>query len=278
MKSVRAKPTAPAEDRTLAETAYRRLRGDLIAGRFLPGARLRSNELQAHYELGLSPLREALLRLASEGFVMAEGQRGFAVAPVSLAELEDLTRVRQRIEAIALSEAIAHGDADWEANILAAYHRLAREPMPADPRDAAGALGWELKHRAFHDALIAACHSPWLLRFHAQLVDHSERYLRARLFDRPRDDTALQPRRGGDEHRAIMQAVLDRDVGKAVSLMDQHITRTAQAAAQWIAASAVDKAAPGRKVARARARPAAGAASARAFAGQRVSLGRSSGS
>lgn len=235
-----ASPAPPdaAPAKTLADAAYRRLRADLIAGRLAPSARLRSNELQARYGLGLSPLREALLRLASEGFVVAEGQRGFTVAPVSLAELADLTRTRQQIEAVALTASIARGDADWEAAILAAYHRLAREPMPSDPANAEAALGWELKHRAFHDALIAACDSPWLLRFHAQLVDHAERYLRARLFNTGarKPAAAAAPRAGGDEHRAIMNAVLARDGAKAVSLMNAHIDRTARFAAQWLQA------------------------------------------
>lgn len=236
MKTPLPGPTASPPDKTLADVAYRMLRADLIAGRLTPGARMRTNELQARYGLGLSPLREALLRLASEGFVVAEGQRGFAVAPVSLTELADLTRTRQQIEAIALTESIARGDADWEATIVAGYHRLSREPMPSDPSDAEAALSWELKHRAFHDALIAACASPWLLRFHAQLVDHAERYLRARLFDRSKlvPDKAL--RDANAEHHAIMGAVLARDTAKAVGLMNAHIDRTARAAAQWLQA------------------------------------------
>lgn len=239
--------SVPAADRTVAETAYRHLRGDLIAGRFKPGARLRMNELQACYGLGLSPLREALLRLASEGFVISEGQRGFSVTPVSLGELKDLTSMRQRIEAMALTDAIANGDADWEAAIMAAYHRLAREPLPTDSRDTEATLGWELKHRAFHDALVAACGSPWLLRLRTQLADHSERYLGARLFDRRPGSAVLPPRRrAADEHGALMQAVLAHDTAKALSLMDQHIGRTAQAAGQWLQAPPAPSA-PARK-------------------------------
>lgn len=236
MKTALPGPTPSPPDKTLADLAYRMLRADLIAGRLAPSARLRTNELQQRYGLGLSPLREALLRLASEGFVVAEGQRGFAVAPVSLAELADLTRTRQEIEAIAIEQSIAHGDADWEAAMLAAFHRLSREPMPSNPADAEATLAWELKHRAFHDALIAACGSPWLLRFHAQLVDHAERYLRARLFYGAKSVPTKAPRDANAEHQAIMNAVLARDTAKAVSLMNAHIDRTARAAAQWLQA------------------------------------------
>lgn len=233
--------TQSVAGKTLAEDAYRLLRGDLIAGRLSPATRLRSGMLQARYGLGLSPLREALLRLAGEGFVVVEGQRGFAVAPVSLSELNDLSRTRRRLEAVALSEAISKGDANWEAEIIAAYHRLARQPMPTDASPAEDILTWDLRHRAFHDALIAACDSPWLIRLRSQLVDHLERYVRARLFNQP-GNLAASPLGGAqpDEHEAIMKAVLERDVMEATALLDRHIEQTAAAAAQWFSARGID--------------------------------------
>lgn len=232
MKSINtdaAPDLAASSEKTRAELAYKLISKDLLAGRFEPSARLRLNELKLRYDLGLSPLREALLRLASEGLVIAEGQRGFAVAPVSLSELTDLTRTRQQIEALALSEAIAQGDADWEADILSAFHRLSRAPLPSSADDLDTAMNWEQRHRAFHDALVAACDSPWLLRFHSQLLDHSERYRRLRMFNPPQ--TMTDPTRNRDaEHREIMDAVLERNATKACELMRAHLQRTAEAA------------------------------------------------
>ena len=202
-----------ATDKTLAEIAYKRIREDLLAGSLGASTRLRVNELKERYGLGLSPLREALLKLTSEGFVIAEGQRGFAVAPLSLGELADITQTRQHIEAIALSESIDKGDADWEAAIMSAFHRLSRAPLPNGPSDAQAILNWEQKHRAFHDSLIVACASPWMIGFHSQLVDHSERYRRARLFSTV---PATQIARDIEmEHRAIMESVLSRDKQRA---------------------------------------------------------------
>jgi DNA-binding GntR family transcriptional regulator len=221
-----------ATDKTLAEIAYKRIREDLLAGSLGASTRLRVNELKERYGLGLSPLREALLKLTSEGFVIAEGQRGFAVAPLSLGELADITQTRQHIEAIALSESIDKGDADWEAAIMSAFHRLSRAPLPNGPSDAQAILNWEQKHRAFHDSLIVACASPWMIGFHSQLVDHSERYRRARLFSTV---PATQIARDIEmEHRAIMESVLSRDKQRACELMRDHLQRTATAAAQGL--------------------------------------------
>lgn len=223
-------------DKTLAERALRLLRDDIMAARLAPDTKLRMVELQQRYGLGISPLREALLRLASEGLVVVEGQRGFAVASVSLAELEDLTRARVRLEAAILAEAVERGDADWEAGMLAAFHRLSRTPLPQDSQDTEAMALWEERHRGFHQALVAGCDSPWLLRLHNQLTEHSERYRRVRLFHSVAP--AQLVRNVNDEHQALMQALLDRDAARAAALMKEHLERTAQAVASlWQAES-----------------------------------------
>ena len=131
---------AAASARTLASQAQELLRKDILSGQLAPGQRLRTKDLQARYGLGLSPLRESLQRLSAEGMVVNDAQRGFAVAPVSVAELEDLTLARTSLESVMLPMAITKGSADWEAEILAAFHRLSRTslhsirrrwPMPA---------------------------------------------------------------------------------------------------------------------------------------------------
>ena len=63
--------------RTVAESTYQRLRQDILWGRFAPGSPLRSDELRSRYDVGISPLREALTRLTSERLVTSIGQRGF---------------------------------------------------------------------------------------------------------------------------------------------------------------------------------------------------------
>ncbi|MDB5964820.1 MAG: csiR [Polaromonas sp.] len=218
---------APEPDKTLADRALRLLREDILAVRLAPDTRLRVAELQKRYGLGISPLREALLRLVSEGFVVAEGQRGFAVASVSLAELEDLTRARIRLEGVLLAEAIALGDADWEAGVVAAFHRLSRASLPLDLHDLDATAHWEACHRAFHDALVAGCGSPWLLRMHAQLADHSKRYRRIRLFHSV--PPSQLERSVNDEHQDLMRAVMDRDAPRAVALAQSHLNNTASA-------------------------------------------------
>ena len=222
-----------ANARTLANQAQELLRRDILSGTLAPGERLRTKDLQARYGLGLSPLRESLQRLSAEGMVVNDAQRGFAVAPVSGAELRDLTVARTALESTMLPMAMQLGGADWEGDIVAAFHRLSRTPLPNDPAALVDASLWELRHRSFHHALVAGCGSPWLLRLHGQLVDQSERYRKIRILHHL--ESQAQVRDVNAEHQAVMDAVLRRDAAQAVALMTQHLVATSDATARLMA-------------------------------------------
>ena len=80
---------------TLALSAYSALREEILNGTLLPGTKLRIRDLCERYSMGLSPLREALSRLASEGLAVQSAQRGFAVASLSLQDLAELVRTKK---------------------------------------------------------------------------------------------------------------------------------------------------------------------------------------
>ena len=84
-----AQPSMSAGD-----SGYRRIRSDIIFGVLTPSGRLKLDSMKEDYGLSVSTLREILNRLASEGFVVAEGQRGFEVAPVSIQNLRELAQLR----------------------------------------------------------------------------------------------------------------------------------------------------------------------------------------
>jgi GntR family transcriptional regulator, carbon starvation induced regulator len=235
--------------RTVADAVHGRLRADLMGGRYAPGEALRLEPLMARYGCGISPLREALNRLAADRLVRAVGQRGFQAAPVTLAEMWDVMRLRQKLEGEALAMSIETGDARWESEILAAFHRLAKSPPPG--HDRADPDAWERSHRDFHGALIAACSSEWLLHFIGILYGHTERYRRIR-FERTMPRKLVRDVEA--EHRALMDAVLARDKRRAVKLLTEHLDKTANFIAREFAAAESSEAAPRR---RARARAAA---------------------
>src|SRR5579883_2348182 len=115
--------------RSLVEDVYEAVRSDIMLGRRLPSSRLQVNDLAEEHGVSLSVVREAVTRLASEDLVEATPQRGFRVRSLSIAHMEDLTWVRTQLETLALRESIATGDVGWEADLVAAHHRLAATPM-----------------------------------------------------------------------------------------------------------------------------------------------------
>lgn len=213
------RPRQPGQ--TVTTLVVERLRADILGVQFQPGDKLRFRELRARYGVGISPLREALTRLAADGIVVLEDQRGFRVAPVSRADLEDVTRLRQQLETMALRMAIANGDEEWEVRVMAALHRLSKLPEhnPGDERTMNEQ--WARRHEEFHQALLSACGSPRLLQFRKMLFDQSERYRRlSKVY-------SGQPRDVLSEHRSITDAALARDTELACSLLSDHLGRTA---------------------------------------------------
>jgi DNA-binding GntR family transcriptional regulator len=208
--------------KTLADVAYQRLRRDIVSGVLAPGAKLPMEQLSKQYEIGMSPLREALARLVGDSLVVTEGQRGFWVAPLSIEELDDITRVRTLIETEALQLAIEKGGPEWEAAVRSAYDELTvQEARLQTAPDAAGL--WEQANSRFHEALVSACGSPWLIRFRYQLYQQSERYRRISLAN------TSSSRCLHDEHTAIMEAAVRRQALKASRLIEVHLQHTADA-------------------------------------------------
>ena len=203
---------------TLALQIYSKIRNEIIGATLDPGKKLRIRELCQQHGVGLSPVREALNRLSSEGLVVQTAHRGFSVASFGLQDLDELVRARLWLNELALRESIKHGDAQWEERVLIGYHRLSRLPR----LDATGARNeaWDRAHRIFHANLLDACGSRWLLEFCQTLYDASERYRAlARLTNDPPRDHLV-------EHRAIMTAVVERNEALAIKLLQDHFNRT----------------------------------------------------
>lgn len=216
-------PIKIVDGETLVEAAYRQLRNDIIAGIRAPNERLRIEKLKAIYGIGPTPLREALQKLAQDGLVLTEGNRGFTVAPLDSEEFEDLNLARTAIEKEALRLSIANGDDAWEARVVAATYIMAKEDEALSRASAGVPDSWERANGDFHTALVSACGSRWLLKVRAGLHDLCERYRRASVYQR------LGSRDLGSEHADIAKAALARDADRACSLTERHFALTAAA-------------------------------------------------
>jgi DNA-binding GntR family transcriptional regulator len=208
-----------ATARTLTAAVVERLRSNIIDCTLLPGARLRLDDLKRELQVGYSPLREALMQLVNEGLVSLADQRGFRVSAVSVDDLKDVMQTRIGIEGLALRDAMPRLDDYWEAEIVASFHRLSKQPALLRPEGTVNPE-WFRRHRDFHHSLIAAAQSDFVKKFWFMAYDRAERYRRLAVTygSTPRPDLA--------EHRGLMRAVLSRDVERALRLSDKHITKT----------------------------------------------------
>lgn len=213
MQKIHAQPT-------VSEQAFQALRQGILSGEHAGETRLKLEALQSRYGISSSPLREALNRLVQEGLVKADERKGFKVAALSTDDLADITRMRLLLDIPALQESMRCGHDAWEAQIVAAFHRLekieSRLPLGPTVLD----QDWSSRHRDFHRALIAACPSERQLQWSMSLFDQAERYrhfaARHRTVSRKKDA----------EHRALMNAVLQRDSATASELLAEHIAGT----------------------------------------------------
>ncbi len=227
------RPAVPSQ----ASFAHATIRRAIVLGVHRPGKKLKILDLAV--ELGVSPsaVREALSRLVPEQLVEARDQRGFVVAPLSVADLEDLTDLRCDIETIALRRAVERGGIEWEAGVVAASHRVVAT-APLLPRDVPTINpDWMRAHADFHAALIAACGSRRLIRLHAQLYEQSERYRGLSAYvDSTRDVHA--------EHQAITDLALAHDADGLIATTTAHIRLTTALLVAGARADAAATAAP----------------------------------
>ncbi|MGJ8530895.1 MAG: GntR family transcriptional regulator [Alphaproteobacteria bacterium] len=207
----------PKQFSTVRANTYERIKRDILFGELAPGSKLKLDTLKARYEASVSTLRETLNRLASEGFVSAEEQRGFFVTPVSKEDFSEIANLRILLEGFALRASIENGDTEWEGNLVAAHHKLHRMEQLLLTGDESQIELWKRYDWEFHLALIQACNSENLLSLHSTLYDKYLRYQMLILTSRGAEAV--------EEHRIMFEAALRRDTDTAVEALEQHIRR-----------------------------------------------------
>ncbi len=254
--------TAPqdiAGQDTASFEVYRQLRADIVNCALRPDERLRFDVLRSRYAAGIGTLREALSHLVSDGLVRTEAGRGFRVAPVSVQDLMDITEWRVEFEVRAFTQSIERGDEAWEAEVVTSFHLFSLAEVPANDAPVEVLVAWGERHKRFHDALVSACGSPWLLHFRSVLFEQARRY---QVLSMQNGEPRL-PRKD-EEHRNLMKAALERNVERAAQLAEQHIRKTTNFALREMSVNSdpsIDAAAPRRRAAAPRKKAAARAGS-----------------
>ena len=209
----RGRPDDAAE--TGSEAVFRRLRQDIILASLPPGSKIKLEKARERYSISISSLREILCRLSAENLVLAEGQRGFEVSPVSRRELEELADLRVVLECHAIDLAFAAGDLEWEGSIVAAHHRLAAAERRLLAGDSSRTIDWVRCDWEFHRAIVAASKSTTLLQNLSSVFD---RFLRYHMLAGSFRGQAVV-----DDHRRLFERALARDADGAKQIIKSHV-------------------------------------------------------
>lgn len=195
---------------TAQEAVLVELRRMISSGELSPGEQIVQDSLAERLGVSRVPLREALKILEGEGQVTYVAHHGYSVTQLSLADLLEVYRIRELLEAEAVGTAVPLMTRED-------FDRL--EEAEAEVRAAAAVtdiITMTQANRRFHFALIEACALPRLIRIVGLLWDATEVYRSVYYAHQVNRDLV------DHEHRGIVQAVRARDVDVLVKRLDQH--------------------------------------------------------
>ncbi|MFF3494534.1 GntR family transcriptional regulator [Streptomyces sp. NPDC002795] len=204
-----------------SDLAYAELRDQILSGDLPAGSRLAQYALAESLNMSITPLREAIRRLSSEGLLTVDTHRDVRVSTMTADEARQLFEVRLSLDPTAAELAAKRRtDAD-----IAAMRAAVDQLLPVTRQWGEGALA---AHRVFHQTLYRASRNDVLIKMLDDLWDKSDRYRRLGL-DLPPGD---EPRtRDHGEHHRLVDLIVDGQADQAAQLMRDHITNSLTATA-----------------------------------------------
>jgi DNA-binding GntR family transcriptional regulator len=197
---------------------------DLIAtGCLRPGDHLDETELATRFGVSRTPIREALIQLASMGLVMIRPRRGAVVAEVAPEQLVEMFEVMAELEAMC-GRLAARRMSSKDHAVLQSAHDACRDACAAGDADA-----YYYKNEQFHDAIYAGSHNTFLAEQARALHRRLRPYRRLQLRVRNRLPTSL------GEHEAVVNAIRAGDGDLTADLLRQHVLVQGQRFADLIA-------------------------------------------
>lgn len=194
-----------------AEPIYEALKTAILSGDLAPGEPLRQDEIARQHGVSKIPVREALLRLEVDGFVLFRKNKGATVREVAPSEILDLMDIRVALECRALELAVpqmAKSDLDRARAILNDY------------REEASLADWSSLNVRFHQAIYEPCGNAALLQMIADLRARLGPFVRLLVTETSGFERPVQ------EHQDILDACAAGEVGRAVKLLRDHIETT----------------------------------------------------
>jgi DNA-binding GntR family transcriptional regulator len=208
-----------AQEGTTLGAIYRSVKARLMAGEFPAGDKLRPDALRDTYDVSASAMREVFLRLAHEGLLSQEEQRGFRVPEADARRLTELMDLRILLECAGAADSIRNGDVEWEAQLYAAHHKLGHiEQKMQEAEDIVPFIPiWTRIDWEFHDTLLSACRSATLRATHRNIYEQFRQQVVAEMPSAGfRSETI-------PEHASIQNAAVARDIPACHAAIAAHL-------------------------------------------------------
>ena len=200
---------AANDSRLLREKVYDALRADMISCRLAPGTEIRESELAARFGVSKSPVRDALMRLEREGLVITLPRQGYRVAPVSLADVQDMFHLRDALEQ-ACMERITRRASDEQLAELDFFRQFDATGWPG---------GFVAYNREFHRTLARIAGNARMRDHLIDLIDQMERAVQLSVSSLKKGD----PQSLVDEHAELIAALQARQAARAQRIASRHI-------------------------------------------------------
>lgn len=206
-----------ADARTLTSHVLQTLRNAILEGLLEPERPIKIEEVARELNVSAIPVREAVLRLVSEGFVVSEPHKGYKVAPVSKADLVDIYTVRLMLEPEAARQAVGLLTERDIEDLTRLQTQIVASTETKTPTDTLAAT------REFHFRLYGILGSSRLLSTIAILWDQSERYRRLYVAKRERGSEVVE------EHKRILTECIKRQPDRCAQAVVDDLNRTISA-------------------------------------------------
>ncbi|RNM09643.1 GntR family transcriptional regulator [Dickeya undicola] len=195
----------------LAEQVYQRIKQDIFDFRLLPGDRFTENELAERLSVSRTPIRQALFRLETEGFVSVYYRSGWQVKPFDFAYFEELYDLRIVLEREAVQRLCLLSPDTCTALLQPLHQYWIDDPQQDDGQQVSE------QDEAFHLALVAAVGNREMARVHRDVTEKIRIIRRLDFTRQERIQATYQ------EHAIILQTILAQNGEQACQLLAEHI-------------------------------------------------------
>ncbi len=200
------RPAAASKSRSLADSAYRRIKDEIVTCALAPGTTVTEGDLSERFGFGRTPVRDALRRLEQEQLVQVHPRQGCTIAPINVKQVQDVFALRLLLE----TEAASLAAGKLTAPMIAKLQALCS--VKYDQEDSASMAAFLRGNTEFHVTVAYAAHNDRLAEIVSNLLDNMERLFHAGLKIENRSHSIAH------EHSDLLEALISGDSESARSI------------------------------------------------------------